>query len=282
MVPPSALLVKASTPCRTADIAACTLPTPSAPPPLASLRLMDTLDESLALRLLSRMDTPHDAANLAAVNKRLRRLEATVTYRAMRVAATDAGAVAWLRARAGRVASARIDCTGAPLPALRAAHDLARAVPTGAQLDLDSELFGDILLTLSRDGPPMVTLLKQHVRARVGGATHAGVSDIRQQMHRVGYDDDYDNHPKRLASFAWATDRVFCTGERDQLDVQLCLDQTINKQTCEFRLEVRRRSNRDLLERTAAWRESEDTTDWWLAAAELYDDVRQFEFWAVD
>jgi hypothetical protein len=241
---------------------------------------MDTLDESLTLRLLSRMDTPREAACLAAVNKRLRRLEATVTYGAMRVAATDAGAVAWLRARARRVASVCIDCTDAPLPALRAAHDLARAMTTGAQLDLDSHLFGDIFLALSRDGRRMVQLLKQHVRARVGGATRDGVRDIRQQMHEVGYDDDYD--ARRRASFAWVIDDVICAGADDQLDVELHLDQSIDDQTCEFRLDVKRRSDGDLLERTSASRGSENTTDWWLAAAELYDEVRQFELWPVE
>jgi len=280
MVPPYALHVEASIPYRTAEIAACCIISDApAPPPL---RLMDTLDESLTLRLLSHMDTPRDAACLAAVNKRLRRVESTVTYGAMRVAATDAGAVAWLLARAGRVASARIDCSGAPLQALRAAHDLARAMTTGAQLDLDSQLFGDILHALSRDGPPMVTLLKQHVRARVGGATRDGVRDIRQQMHEVGYDDDYD--PLRRASFVWPIGDVIYAGERDQLNVELRMDQYLDEQTCEFCLEVKRQRNRDRdrLGRTRVSRGSENTTDWWMAAAELYDEVRQFELWPVE
>jgi hypothetical protein len=240
---------------------------------------MDTLDESLTLRLLSSMDTPRDAACLAAVNKRLRRVEATVTYRAMRVAATDAGAVAWLRARAGRVASARIDCSGAPLQALRAAHDLARAMTTGAQLDLDSHLFGDIFIALSRDGPPMVALLKRYTQANENGARGA-VNDIGEQMLQQGYDTDYD--AVAHASFACAIDDVISAGERDHLDMEFHLWQDADEETCAFRIEVRRRSNRDLLERTAATRKSEDTTDWWMAAAELYDEVRQFELWPVE
>lgn len=241
---------------------------------------MDAPDDDgvCALQLvLGYASTPRDAVRLTAVSQRVRRVEPSVRYcSSMLVAASDAAALRWLAARTSRVAHARIDCTGAPLEALREAHKLSRAMQCSTQLDMRSPLFRDILETLSRDGAAMTALLKRHVNARLGGATRDGVRELdREMLNKYGYDTDHDALAR--ASFAWCCDNPIPTGANDQLELTLHLRQSADLSDCEMRFEVYHRRSGELLKRSVPVFGDETTTDWWLNAATLYDDVKKFE-----
>ena len=242
---------------------------------------MDALDDGLSAVLLSYMDTPRDAVWFAAVSKSMLKAELSARYRWMRAAACDAGALRWLRVRARRVDAGRIDCTDATLAALRVAHALAQETRT--QLDMPSGLFDGILAMLVRDCAAMASLLKRHVHARTGGALHTSevVRELdRQMLHEYGYDTNYDDVAR--ASFAWNVDHELELGERGQLRPQLHAWQSADEQDCEFHFDVWRNSNNDVLYTTSRVRGDEHTTDWWLAAAMLYTEVKQFEFRPLD
>ena len=245
---------------------------------------MDALDDSVCARILSFVDTPRDAVRLAAASKRMQRVEPSVSrYSLMLVAAGDAAALGWLRARACRVARVHIDCAGAPLAVLRAEHAMAAAMPFSTLLVLRSALFRDILLTLSRDGAAMTALLKRHVVARLGGATRDGVRDLgNEALDKYGYDTDHDAFAR--ASFAWGCDNPISAGVNDQLELEMrvCLWQSADKAYCEFSLDVKRCSNGYLLDRSVRITGDENTTDWWLEAATLYLDLQKYELWPIE
>lgn len=246
--------------------------------------MLDALDDSICARILSFTCSPRDAVRLAAVSKRMRRVEPNVRYVSMLVAARDAAAhrpaVRWLRERACRVAGVRIDCEDAQCGVLLAAHELARAMPCAAELDMRSSLFRDILATLSRDCAPMTALLKRHVAARLGGATRDGVSELDDEMmSKYCYDTDHDAYAR--ASFAWSCHTI-SAGVKDQLELELHMWQSADKQECEIKLQVSRRSNRDPLGFPAIVYGDENTTDWWPQAAEVYSVVKKYELWPLE
>ena len=231
---------------------------------------MDALDDNVCARIMGFVRTPRDAVRLAAASKRMRRLEPSVRrYALMLVAAGDAEALGWLRARACRVARVHIDCAGAPMAELRAAHGLAGAMPWSTRLSMRSALFRDILLTLSRDGAAMTALLKRHVVARLGGATRDGVCDIESEMlHKYGYDPDYDENAS--ASFAWCCNNPIPAGVNGQLQLELHMWQEADEPDCLMHFIVTRCSIGCFVERSLSISGDENTTDWWLEAAELF------------
>ena len=244
---------------------------------------MDALDDNVCVRILGFVRTPRDAVRLAAASKRMRRLEPSVRrYALMLVAAGDAEALGWLRARACRVARVHIDCAGAPMAQLRAAHTLASAMPcANTLLSMGSAPFRDILQTLSRDGAAMTALLKRHVVARLGGATRDGVSDLgRKMLDKYGYDTDHDAFAR--ASFAWSCNNPISAGVNGQLHLDLHMWQSADTSFCEMHIDVHRCSNGYLLDRSMRIIGDENTTDWWLEAATLYLDVQKYELWPME
>ncbi len=244
--------------------------------------MTNTLTDDLFAALLGYMGTPRDAVRFAAASKHLLRVvEPATRYRSMHAAAGDNGALGWLRSRAGRIDDACIDCADASLQALREAHALAQG--TRIRLDMDSQLFDRILAMLARDGAGMTSLLKRHVAELLGGAARDSVvvRNLKSSMlDRHGYDADHDAYAR--ASFAWNCFKELPVGAHGQLRLQLHLWQSADERDCEFHFDVERSSDNDLLHSTAWVRGGEHTDDWWMAAAKLYTEVKQYEFWPLE
>ena len=243
---------------------------------------IDALDDNILAELFASMRTPRDAMLLASVNTRMRRVELNARYSSLHATTADTAALGWLRARASRVARARIDCSNARMEGLIAAHKLARAMPRGsAVLNMGSHLFDEIHAMLCRDDAGMTALLERHADARLGGASKDTVRELESQiLQTYGYDTDHD--PLARASFAWNCYPKIETGTRDQLELTLHMWQGADEEGCAMHLEVRRRSNNELLERSARVIGERTTSDWWLEAASLYDYVKGYEFKDVD
>ena len=134
-------------------------------------------------------------------------------------------------------------------------------------------LLGEIHKMLAHDMPQAIRLARLHVVAP---------KKVQDALIRTGwsmylkgdYDYDYDSHGAG-ASFAWSCLGI-PTGFRGQLIISVHLWQPSGSDECGIRLDVNRRSNRDLLGRT--WQvQARIDADWHQVATTLHEQVVQFE-----
>jgi hypothetical protein len=139
--------------------------------------------------------------------------------------------------------------------------------------DLMSHLFQGIYDHLFLTGSDTVRLLNE-LNDAIGCEDKVAINAVEANLFDVGYDCDWDE--KFGFSWAWGVGDNIYAGAEDQLEISFNLECWMDQKHCKLYLEVRRCSDREILDKSA-YPLTQDETCWLRAALMLYRDVKKWE-----